>query len=221
MLRSRALPEDFDTSQVLRSPFDGKASPAEGGLPSPRNFVSPNLNGGGGGGGHQQGPTTKMMLTDGFQQQPPPHGQRRDEEQQQYMVSPMNSTAPYISPAASDRNAEHYSQSMSRGPLSAPVPTFHRGSQDPYSSMSATATAGQPAPREPYAPYVRQPDARYSSNPESLHPGMSHSSVEYGIGRPPSGMMGGYENRQHLSDPPSASVSYPMPSQSAFALPAF
>ena len=178
-------------------------------MPSPRNFVSPGMNGGSGGSGGAGsgsggGGPKPMMLADGFQRP-------REEE---YMVSPMNSIAPYISPAASDRHAEHYPQpasGMSRGPLSAPMSSFQRGGQDPY------ATA-----REPYAPYgppIRQHE-RFPSNPEPMgHPGMPHSAggVEYSMARPPSGIVGGYESRQldtPISQPGAASTPYTMHSPS-------
>lgn len=187
MLRSRKLPEDFDTSQVLRSPFDGKASPEAGGLPSP------SMNG------------PKMLLADGFP--------RREDE---YVVSPLNSAPAYISPAASDRNADHYSQpvtGMNRPPLSAPVSTFPRNGPDSFS------LPGPPRMAEPYSQYgqaMRQHE-RYPSNSESLGPpGMppiQHGGVEYGMSRPSSGMMSGYESRQletPISQPGGASVPYAM-----------
>lgn len=183
MLKSRALPEDFDTSQVLRSPFDGKSSP-ETAMSSPRNFMSPNNNNG----------SLKMLLTDGL---PRPH----DGE---YVVSPLGSAPAYITPSTPDRNPEQFPQSaalLNRAPLSAPIANFQRNGQEPYSFPRSNSCS---EPYAQHAPLLHQHERYPSVNSDSLaHTVIPQGQrpVDYGISRPSSTVVGGYDGRQQQESP--------------------
>lgn len=198
MLKSRALPDDFDTAQVLRSPFESKSSP-ENALPSPRNFISPNSN----------SSSLKMLLTDGLQRP-------NDDE---YVVSPLSS-ASYISPATPDRNSESFPQHgalASRAPLSAPIPHMHRNGQDPFPYSRSNSCSDACAQPSPFGHGLHQHDRFSRTNSESLgHPGMPNirRAMDYGINRPPSAVVGGYDGtNQHLDSPvsPTGPGNAPVP----------
>lgn len=169
-------------------------------MPSPRNFMAPNPNPG----------SLKMLHTEGLQR---PHGD-------DYMVSPMSSASAYISPATPDRTSEHFPQPatyLNRASLSAPVTNLQQRNDQgayPFSrSNSCSEAYGQPSPFGHAPPHA---DRFARTNSESL--GLTglppvQRAVDYDLNRPPSGVVGEYDNRQHLEHPvsPPGPGNGPMP----------
>lgn len=182
-------------------------------MSSPRNFMSPNNN-------NNNNGSLKMLLTDGL---PRPH----DGE---YVVSPLGSAPAYITPSTPDRNPEQFPQSaalLNRAPLSAPIANFQRNGQEPYSFPRSNSCS------EPYAhhaPLLHQHERYPSVNSDSLaHTVIPQGQrpVDYGISRPSSTVVGGYDGRQQQESPISpagpgnAPVHYGIQSPGANEYPPF
>ncbi|KAA8650072.1 hypothetical protein EYZ11_008747 [Aspergillus tanneri] len=176
MLKSRALPDDFDTTQVLRTPFDGRPS------------------------------ETPMLLTDGLQR-------INDDD---YVISPLSSTSTTgngFSSAAPDRNLESYPPPgpiTSRGPP-APISELQRNSRGPF-PFPRSSSFSEPS----YNTGLHFP-GRFSRSGEPLgHPCLPYARrpTDFGISRPPNGMILGYDHHRQLegsvspNGPPDHSVPY-------------
>ncbi|GMF78463.1 unnamed protein product [Aspergillus oryzae] len=105
MLKSRALPEDFDTTQVLRTPFDNKTA-SETPVPFPFYHMT-SISGAN---------ASKMLLTDGLQR-------LNDDD---YVISPLSSasttTGSGFPSTAADRNLEGYMPNGTLANRAAPTP---------------------------------------------------------------------------------------------------
>ncbi|KAJ6140521.1 hypothetical protein N7470_010317 [Penicillium chermesinum] len=130
MLKSRALPDDFDTSKVLRTPFEGK--PGQTSLTSPHDFNSPNTTYSG----------FRGIRHDGFRPS--------DDE---YLVSPLSS-GPYMSSAGQDerqrpiRSDYNITRSSSISDTSPQPNTFHAGYPIP-GRLGPSSGPGLPYGRSP------------------------------------------------------------------------
>ncbi|CAI7571261.1 unnamed protein product [Penicillium pancosmium] len=179
MLKSRALPDDFDTTKVLRTPFESKstgqtpvASPHDYGVPNP-DFAA-----------------LRTLRTDCFQ--------RPNEED--YLVSPLSSASTagtYMSSAGQGRTDGLPQPSMMYGrPMaSSSMSDLHRTIRSDYSitrSSSVSDASSQPPSFHP----GMQLHNRFT--PTSNQPGMPYGRqpMEYGVPRHPGTMMTAYDQSQ-------------------------
>lgn len=192
MLKSRALPDDFDTTQVLRSPFDGK--PTSDAFASPGNYVPSN----------SDPNSLKMLLTDGLQ--------RPNEDD--YIISPLSSASTNgnhfsntprkdsgsLSQPGNDNMPERVSELQRNGRGSLPYirsSSFSEACTHPQSfNTGFHPSHGYPKPGEPLT-----------------HPGIEYArrAMDYGGAR--GGMMVGYEHQRHMEDSVSPTDSQGAPMQ--------
>ncbi|KAF7589119.1 hypothetical protein BBP40_004754 [Aspergillus hancockii] len=180
MLKSRALPEDFDTTQVLRTPFDNKTS-SETPVPSPLKHMT----------SIAYANPSKMLLTDGIQR-------LNDDD---YVISPLSSasttTGNGFPSAAADRNLESYVPNGTLANRAAPtsVSDLQRNNRSgfPFSRSSSFSESS-------FNPSLHFP-GRYPRPGEPIgHPGMPYGRrpVDYGISRPGNSMVVGYDGHRQL-----------------------
>lgn len=191
MLKSRALPDDFDTTKVLRTPFQSKstgqtpvASPQDYGVPNP-DFAA-----------------LRALRTDCF---PRP-------SEEDYLVSPLSSASTagtYMSSAGQGRNDGLPQQSMmfGRPVASASMSDLHRTIRSDYAitrSSSVSDASSQPPSFHP----GMQLHNRFA--PTSNQPGMPYGrqTMEYGVPRHPNGMMTGYDQSQSFEGSVSPTDSH-------------
>jgi hypothetical protein len=158
MLKSRALPDDFDTTKVLRTPF-GSRSTAQTPIASPQDYGAPN----------PDFAALRGIRTDPIQ--------RPNEDD--YLVSPLSSASTagtYMSSAGQGRNDGVPQSNMvfGRPAASASMSDLHRTIRSDFSvtrSSSMSESSSQPpsfhpgmqlssrygAPNQPGLPYGRQP----------------------------------------------------------------
>lgn len=204
MLKSRALPDDFDTTQVLRTPFDGKtsdtpvASPLESGPPAGPCLVANRR--------------FQMLLTDGLQ--------RMNEDD--YVISPLSSTSTTGNgfPATADRHLDSYpppGPGVGRGPPAAPIPELQRNTRGPFPFPRSSSFSESSFNTGLHFP------GRFSRPGEPLnHPSMPYGRrpLEFGMNRPANGMIVGYDHHRPLegsvspTGPPEHSVPYHVDSHS-------
>ncbi|KAJ5604984.1 hypothetical protein N7510_010138 [Penicillium lagena] len=175
MLKSRALPDDFDTTKVLRTPFEGNSA---GGTPvaSPQTYGVPNPDFGG----------LRTLRTDCV---PRPN-------EDEYLISPLSSASTAGTYMSSRTDLSQSSMIFSRPSASASMSELHRTIRTDYpaarsSSLSDAAAhpspfhssyqlhnrfsaAGAQAPGHPAIPYARRP-------------------MDYGMPRHPGGMPSAYD----------------------------
>ncbi|KAE8403560.1 hypothetical protein BDV37DRAFT_283618 [Aspergillus pseudonomiae] len=181
MLKSRALPEDFDTTQVLRTPFDNRTS-SETPVPSPLGRMA-SISGAN---------VSKMLMTDGLPR-------LNDDD---YVISPLSSasttTGSGFPSTGTDRNLEGY---MPNGTLAnraapTPIPELQRHNRSAF-PFSRSSSFSEPS----FNPSLHFP-GRYSRPGEPVsHPGMSYGRrpVDYGISRPGNNsMVVGYDGHRQL-----------------------
>ncbi|GAB1209536.1 hypothetical protein APSETT445_008317 [Aspergillus pseudonomiae] len=181
MLKSRALPEDFDTTQVLRTPFDNRTS-SETPVPSPLSRMT-SISGAN---------VSKMLMTDGLPR-------LNDDD---YVISPLSSasttTGSGFPSTGTDRNLEGY---MPNGTLAnraapTPIPELQRHNRSAF-PFSRSSSFSEPS----FNPSLHFP-GRYSRPGEPVsHPGMSYGRrpVDYGISRPGNNsMVVGYDGHRQL-----------------------
>lgn len=178
MLKSRALPDDFDTTKVLRTPFEGKPGHT---LASPHDFGGPN-------GDY----TFRGMRPDGF---------RSSEDE--YLISPLSSGS-YISSAGQGREGLPHSNMMFGRPgASTPYNINRSSSLSDTSPQTNTFHAGYPIP------------GRFGPSSGSGMP-YARPQIDYGVARPASGMVPGYDQSQSFegsvspTDTQGAHMSYDM-----------
>jgi hypothetical protein len=195
MLKSRALPDDFDTTKVLRTPFENKsngqtpvASPHEYGAPNP-DFAS-----------------LRALRTDCLQ--------RPNEDD--YLVSPLSSASTagtYMSSAGRSDGLPSSGLMFGRPAASASMSDLHRTIRNDYSitrSSSLSDASSHPSSFH----HSMQLHNRYG--PPSTTPGvpyMRQPHMDYGIPRHPGGMLAHYEQNQPFegSVSPTNSHGAPMP----------
>lgn len=179
MLKSRALPDDFDTTKVLRTPFESKstgqtpvASPHDYGVQNP-DFAA-----------------LRALRTD--------WPQRQTEED--YLVSPLSSASTagtYMSSAGQGRSdcLPQPSMMFGRPVASSSMSDLHRTIRNDYSitrSNSVSDASSQPPSFHPgmqlhnrFAPAPNQPSMSYGRQP-----------MDYGVPRHPGTMMTSYDQSQ-------------------------
>lgn len=172
MLKSRALPDDFDTTKVLRTPFESRST-GQTPIPSPQDYAAPN----------SDFAALRGLRTDCYQ--------RPNEDD--YLVSPLSSASTagtYMSSAGQGRNEGLPQSNMvfGRPSASASMSDLHRTIRGDYSitrSSSMSEASTQPssyhmgmqppgrygAPNQPGLPYGRQP---YGVHPGGMVPAYDH-----------------------------------------------
>ncbi|OJJ46375.1 hypothetical protein ASPZODRAFT_1956626 [Penicilliopsis zonata CBS 506.65] len=181
MLKSRALPDDFDTTKVLRTPFDHKSG-ADGSVSSPGNPMPAS---------HDTG--LKMLLTDGLQ------GPHEDD----YMISPLSAASAggnYFPSGTPDglsrapRSTFPFPRSSSFSDAATQPPSFMHGLQ--LNRFSRTMTTPMAPSQMPYASNVM--NYRLNQQPSSMIVGYENQqAVEGSVS--PTVPEGGYgmENQNH------------------------
>lgn len=188
MLKSRALPDSFDTTQVLRSPFDNKLGP-EGAFPSPRHFLAPGSD-----------PHSHMLSVDGLQ---------RPSDDDYTTISPLSSASTngnYISSASTHKSSDGFSQPGSRTSLSERVDMQRNGTN----AMPFARTSGLSESLN-----AELSNNGFSRPGVGLgHPGMPYArrTMDYSLDRRRSGIMAGYDQRA-LEGSVSPSGSHETPIQ--------
>lgn len=207
MLKSRALPDDFDTTKVLRTPFESKstgptpvASPHDYGAPNP-DFAS-----------------LRALRTDCFQ--------RRNEDD--YLVSPLSSASTagtYMSSAGRSDGLPSSGMMFGRPAASASMSDLHRTIRNDY-SITRSSSLSDASSHPPSFHHSMQMHNRFapSSNPSGL-PYMRQPHMDYGVPRHPGGMVAHYDQHQPFegsvspTDSQGAPMTYEMSSISWFPRP--
>lgn len=179
MLKSRALPDDFDTTQVLRTPFDNKPL-SETPVASPRNYMASTTDSN----------SLKMLLTDELQRV-------NDDE---YVVSPLSSsstTGNCFPSTGPDRTPDHFSQHGILGPRPvATLPELQRNTRGTFPFPRSSSFSEVSYPTGLHLP------GRFSRpGVEPLnHPGLPYARrpIDYGIPRPANGMVMGYDHSRAM-----------------------
>ncbi|CEJ55311.1 hypothetical protein PMG11_01575 [Penicillium brasilianum] len=194
MLKSRALPDDFDTTKVLRTPFESKstgptpvASPHAYGAPNP-DFAS-----------------LRALRTDCFQRQ----------NEDDYLVSPLSSASTagtYLSSAGRSDGLPSSGMMYGRPAASASMSDLHRTIRNDYSITRSSSLSD--ASSHPHSfHHSMQMHNRFapSSNPSGL-PYMRQQHMEYGVPRHPGAMVAPYDQHQPFegSVSPTESQGTPM-----------
>lgn len=187
VLKSRALPDDFDTAQVLQSPFDGRPTPEAPFAASSGHNVASN----------SDPNSLRMVLTDGQQR---PSGD-------EYLISPLSSVSTNGGPfsATSGKDPRSHSQSgkdnTMAGSGSKPqrngrtLLPFIRPNSFPEACTQPPSFTQGPHPGHGFPQAVAEPLA---------HSGVGYASraVDDDSGGRRSGMMDGYDH-QHMEEPAS------------------
>lgn len=195
MLKSRALPDDFDTTKVLRTPFESKST---GPTPvaSPHGYGAPN----------PDFASLRALRTDSFQRP-------NDED---YLVSPLSSASTagtYMSSAGRSDGLPSSGMMFGRSAASASMSDLHRTIRSDY-SITRSSSLSDASSHPPSFHHSMQMHNRFapSSNPSNL-PYMRQPPMDYGIPRHPGGMVTHYDQHQQFegSVSPTDSQGAPMP----------
>ncbi|KAJ5090500.1 hypothetical protein N7532_009184 [Penicillium argentinense] len=173
MLKSRALPDDFDTTKVLRTPFESKST-GQTPVASPHDYApNPDF------------ATLRTLRTDCFQ--------RPNEDD--YMVSPLSSASTagtYMSSAGQGRT-DGLSQSgmiFGRPAASASMSDLHRTIRSDYSLTRSSSLSDASSQQSTFHPNM-QLHNRFA--PPSNQPGLPYGrQMDYSVPRLP-GMMAAYD----------------------------
>lgn len=195
MLKSRALPDDFDTTKVLRTPFEGKP-PGITPVASPQGYAAPNPDFG----------SLRTLRTDCYP--------RSNEDE--YLVSPLSSASTagtYMSSAGGRTDSMSQSNMMFRPAASASMSDLHRTIRNDYPVTRSSSLSDASAHPSPYAGY--QMHNRFAGQPNQ--PGLPYMRrpMEYAIPQHPGGM-GPYDQRQSFegsvspTDTQGAHITYDM-----------
>jgi hypothetical protein len=168
MLKSRALPDDFDTTKVLRTPFEGKSTGVTP-VASPQGYAAPNPDFG----------ALRTLRTECF---PRPN-------EEEYLVSPLSSASTagtYMSSNAGRNDGLNQSNMMFRPAASASMNDLHRTIRNDYPVTRSSSLSDASAHPSPYAyqmpnrfagPQANQPGLPYMRRPMDYsmprHPGMA------------------------------------------------
>ncbi|CAI7662000.1 unnamed protein product [Penicillium glandicola] len=172
MLKSRALPDDFDTTKVLRTPFEGKQSGITP-VASPQGYAAPNPDFG----------SLRTLRTNCY---------RPNEDE--YLVSPLSSASTAGTYMSSTGRNENFPQSnvMFRATASASMSDLHRTIRNDYPATRSSSLSDASAHPSPYAGY--HVHNRFAGQPNQ--PGLPYMRrpMEYAIPRHPG--MGPYDQHQ-------------------------
>ncbi|KAJ5273580.1 hypothetical protein N7478_008705 [Penicillium angulare] len=167
VLKSRALPDDFDTTKVLRTPFENKST-GQTPIASPHDYGAPN----------PDFAALRALRTDCFQRP-------SDDE---YMVSPLSSASTagtYMSSAGQGRS-DGLSQSnmmFSRPAASASMQDLHRTIRNDYSiTRSSSLSDASPQASSFHSGYPLHNRFAAASNPVNMPYG--RQPMDYGVHRP-------------------------------------
>jgi hypothetical protein len=182
MLKSRALPDDFDTTKVLRTPFEGKSSGVTP-VASPQGYAAPNPDFG----------ALRTLRTERFP--------RSNEDE--YLVSPLSSAStagPYMSSTGQGQ--------IFRPAASASMSDLHRTVRNDYSITRSNSLSDASA-HPPYAGYGMH--NRFAGQPGQPVPYMSRP-MEYAVPRHPGmpGYDQSFEGSVSPTDSQSAHMTYDM-----------
>jgi len=186
MLKSRALPDDFDTTKVLRTPFEGKSSGVTP-VASPQGYAAPNPDFG----------ALRTLRTECF---PRPN-------EDEYLVSPLSSASTAGTYMSSSGQGQIF-----RPAASAAMSDLHRTVRNDFSITRSSSLSEASAHPSPYAGYG-MPN-RFAGQPNQ--PGMPYMRrpMEYAVPRHPGGM--GYDQHQSFegsvspTDSQNTHVTYDM-----------
>ncbi|KAJ5580681.1 hypothetical protein N7450_006982 [Penicillium hetheringtonii] len=179
MLKSRALPDDFDTTKVLRTPFESRstgqtpvASPHDYGVPNP-DFAA-----------------LRSLRTDCFQ--------RPNEDE--YLVSPLSSASTagtYMSSAGQGRTDGLPQPSMmfGRPVASSSMSDLHRTIRSDYSITRSNSVSDATSQPPSFHPGMHL-QSRYPPAPGQQGLPYGRQPMEYGVSQNPGAMMPGYEQSQ-------------------------
>lgn len=179
MLKSRALPDDFDTTQVLRTPFESKST-GQTPVASPHDYGAPN----------PDFAALRALRTDCF---PRPN-------EDEYLVSPLSSASTagtYMSSAGQGRRDSLPQSQMifSRPAASASISDLHRTIRSDYSitrSSSLSDASSQPPSFHPGLPF----QSRYGPHSNQHGVPYGRQPMDYGVPRHPGSMVPGYDQQQ-------------------------
>ncbi|KAJ5788427.1 Homeodomain [Penicillium paradoxum] len=194
MLKSRALPDDFDTTKVLRTPFEGKASGITP-VASPQGYAAPN----------PDYSSLRTLRTDCYP--------RSSEDE--YLVSPLSSasTAGTYMSSTGRNDSLPQSSMMFRPAASASMSDLHRTIRNDYPVTRSSSLSDASAHPSAYAGYPIH--NRFTGQPNQ--PGLPYMRrpMEYAIPQHP-GSMGPYDQRQSFegsvspTDTQAAHITYDM-----------
>ncbi|KAJ5565175.1 hypothetical protein N7513_001417 [Penicillium frequentans] len=173
VLKSRALPDDFDTTKVLRTPFESKstgptpiASPHEYGVPNP-DFAA-----------------LRTLRTDCFP--------RHNEED--YLVSPLSSASTAGTYMSSAGQGPQSNMMFSRPAASASMHDLHRTIRSDYSITRSNSLSDAPSQQPSFhTGYPLHNRFAAPSNPPNMPYG--RQTMDYGVPRS-SPMVTGYDQHQ-------------------------
>ncbi|KAJ5300644.1 uncharacterized protein N7443_005646 [Penicillium atrosanguineum] len=176
MLKSRALPDDFDTTKVLRTPFEQR-SMGQTPIASPQDYGAPN----------PDFAALRGLRTD-FAQRP---------TEDDYLVSPLSSASTagtYMSSAGQGRNDGLPSQNMMYGrpSASASMSDLHRTIRSDY-SITRSSSMSEPSTQPPSYHHGMQPPTRYGAPGQ---PGLPYGQQPYGVPQHHGRMMSTYDQHQ-------------------------
>lgn len=169
MLKSRALPEDFDTTKVLRTPFEGKSN-GQTPIASPQDygFSNPDFT------------ALRGLRADGFQ--------RSSEDD--YLVSPLGSTSaagPYMSSAGQGRvdGLTYPGMMFNRPAASASMDDLHRTIRADH-SLTRPSSLSDASAHPPSFHSGLPISSRFAATPNLSY---ARQPLDYGVSRQPAGMV--------------------------------
>ncbi|KAJ5622122.1 hypothetical protein N7528_005354 [Penicillium herquei] len=178
VLKSRALPDDFDTTKVLRTPFESKST-GQTPVASPQDYSAPN----------QDFAALRGLRTDCYQ--------RPGEDD--YLVSPLSSASTagtYMSSAGQGRNDSLAQSSMmfNRPAASASMHDLHRTIRSDYSiTRSSSLSDASSQPSSFHTGYPLHGRFAAASNPPHMPYG--RQAMDYGVARQ-AGMVTPFDQHQ-------------------------
>ncbi|KAJ5681601.1 uncharacterized protein N7477_001541 [Penicillium maclennaniae] len=173
MLKSRALPDDFDTTKVLRTPFENRST-GQTPIASPQDYGAPN----------PDFAALRGLRTD-FVQRP---------NEDDYLVSPLSSASTagtYMSSAGQGRNDGLSSQNMMYGrpAASASMSDLQRTIRSDY-SITRSSSLSESSAQPPSFHHGMQLPSRYGAPSQ---PGLPYGQQPYGVPQHHSRMMPAYD----------------------------
>ncbi|KAF3387001.1 hypothetical protein F1880_000078 [Penicillium rolfsii] len=208
MLNSRALPDDFDTTKVLRTPFESKSTGPTP-MASPHDFGAPN----------PDFASLRALRTDCF---PRPN-------EDDFLVSPLSSASTagtYMSSAGRSDGLPSSGMMFGRPAASASMSDLHRTIRNDH-IITRSSSLSDASSHPPSFHHSMQMHNRFapSSNPSGL-PYVRQSHLDYGVPRHPGGMVAApydpqqpFEGSVSPTDSHGAPMAYEMANISWFPRP--
>lgn len=183
MLKSRALPDDFDTTKVLRTPFENKSTT---GTPviSPQEYGAPNLDFSG----------LRALRTD--------YLERPNEDD--YLISPASTAGTYFSPTTQGRSdgMPQASWAFGRPTASASMTDLQRTTRNDYPVNRSSSLSDASTHPPPFHPSFQMHNRFAATTAQAAQPGMSYARtpMDYGVPQRPSGMVTAYDQHHSCED---------------------